>query len=407
MANICFLFETYYTGGLDTYIFELINKWPNEEDHITLYYNGNYDGIDYINTHVARGKFTCLPYNLATAVHIRNRLKAKFGEGKLYWLLSFFVVYGLLLYYILFAYRKLKLSRFDKLMVINGGYPGGNACRGIAISWHLFSGKKCIHNFHNYAVLSSKYQMILENIIDKWLLKSTDRFVSVSNSCVTSLKIRPSFKHITNLKRIYNGINEKESAQPFDIRSKYNLPTDAVVGLILATYEERKGHDFLYQVTKRVLEKGATNFYLVCCGYGDQDDMNRINHLVEQYNIKEHVVLESFKQNSNDYILSSDLLLIASQDFESFGLTAIEGMKYHRPVISTNVGGLKEVICNTQGGYTFEKDDVEGYANQLIELINNKELRQQQGDLGYQRFIRNFTSTRMCQQYCDLLHGKL
>ena len=43
-------------------------------------------------------------------------------------------------------------------------------------------------------------------------------------------------------------------------------------------------------------------------------------------------------------IKGADILLIPSQGFESFGLTAVEGMLNSIPVISTNIGGLPETL---------------------------------------------------------------
>ena len=44
----------------------------------------------------------------------------------------------------------------DRLMVINGGYPGGDSCRAAGISWGIFSGKPhSIHNYHSMVVAPS------------------------------------------------------------------------------------------------------------------------------------------------------------------------------------------------------------------------------------------------------------
>ena len=98
-----------------------------------------------------------------------------------------------------------------------------------------------------------------------------------------------------------------------------------------------------------------------------------------------------------------DLLLIGSQSLESFGLTAIEAMKYHKVVLSTNIGGLKEVILNGEGGFLFNKDDVDGMSSRIVSLIENPDLLGEQANLGFKRYVKNFTAGRVAKDYRALL----
>ena len=56
--------------------------------------------------------------------------------------------------------------------------------------------------------------------------------------------------------------------------------------------------------------------------------MKRVSSYVSQLGLDDYVSLLDFQSNAMEYLVQSDILLIGSQSFESFGLTAIEAMKY-------------------------------------------------------------------------------
>jgi len=79
------------------------------------------------------------------------------------------------------------------------------------------------------------------------------------------------------------------------------------------------------------------------------------------------------KQDAVEELLAiSDLFLIPSQN-ESFGLAALEAMACEVPVISSNIGGLPEVIQHGENGYLFDVGDVTSMANRAIDLLSDDE----------------------------------
>ena len=111
-----------------------------------------------------------------------------------------------------------------------------------------------------------------------------------------------------------------------------------------------------------------------------------------------------FIPNGANLISQSDLLLIGSQSYESFGYTAAEAMIRKIPVVSTNTGGLAEVIKNNDGGFIFNKDDFIGFSDEVLRLLSNKKLRMEIGNRGRERALCLFLSDRMSEEYFNLLN---
>jgi len=391
-------------GGLDTFIIDLLNNWPDRNDELVLICNSSHTAVNLYKKRLVNSNASLVVHDLPMVPEKQAKFIARFGIGLWYKLYSFVIQYSLFVYYLLVSYRILNLKKYDKLMIINGGYPAGPSCRAISIVWGIYKGRKSIHNFHNYAVPPKKIVSILENLIDYFVCKYTYCFVSVSKTCSESIRIRPSISTFTDIIYIYNGINDQVVIPKSRIINELGLKENTLICLMLATYEMRKGHKFLFKAFKKV-STDYPDSVLICCGCGTLSDIKRTNQLVFDLGLENKIHILDYRDDAMELLAQADILLISSQEFESFGLTAIEAMKYKKPIVSTNVGGLSEVIKDNEGGYLFDANDVDGYANKIIELFKDPSLRFDQGELGYKRYIKNFQVKRVAQEYCNLIYN--
>ena len=282
------------------------------------------------------------------------------------------IIYSVL-FPITFLYQIFRLLKFfkkydfDKIMIINGGYPGGDICLAACIAWsQLNPTKKPWINFHNFAL--KKYKIFLLNIykdlIDKFILRSIKGFVSVSKICSKNIKLRKNLKNIKIL-TIYNGHFLKKNKKKFPYKKKFNLPPNSKILLMLAEYDLRKGHKFIIDVMEKINQKNK-NIFLFIFGHGD---INEVNKLVQKSNSSKNIFLNKFNENNFGLISNCDLLVIPSQKYESFGYTAIEAMSLKKPVVSTNCGGLREVIENNITGYVVNKNNPKNFAKKILDLL--------------------------------------
>lgn len=404
MSKICFYLESYYVGGLDTFTIDLLNNWPNKNDELVLICNKSHTAVNLYRKRFLNPNISLVLHDLPMVPEKQNKLIEIFGTGLIYKIFSVALQYTLFIYYVLFSFRILNLKKYDKLMIINGGYPAGPSCRAISIAWGMNTGRKSVHNFHNYAVRPKRIVGLLENLIDRLVCKNTSCFVSVSKSCAASIRNRASISSFDNIKYIYNGINNQILKPNASIKKELSIDESAKICLILATYEKRKGHGFLFEAFKIVTDE-FPNTVLICCGYGTVNELLSMKELVLGMGLEKKIFVLGFRQDAMELLAQADILLIASQEFESFGLTAVEAMKYKKVIVSTNVGGLSEVIKNNEGGYLFDATDLTGYANKTIELLNNPNLRFEQGEFGYNRYIENFQVERVANEYFQLINS--
>ena len=102
-----------------------------------------------------------------------------------------------------------------------------------------------------------------------------------------------------------------------------------------------------------------------------------------------------------EVLVGADLFLLPSAS-ESFGLSALEAMACHVPVIATAVGGLPEVVADGETGYLFPVGDVAAMAEAAIRLLSDDELRTRFGRAGRRRAVELFDQDRVVARYREI-----
>ena len=82
--------------------------------------------------------------------------------------------------------------------------------------------------------------------------------------------------------------------------------------------------------------------------------------------------------------LNSSIFALPSR-FEGFGLVIIEAMSCGLPVVAFNCeNGPRNIVTNKEDGFLVTPFDVEEYAEILLKLVHNEDLRKQIGINAYQ-----------------------
>jgi glycosyltransferase involved in cell wall biosynthesis len=408
MKVVVFIENNQY-GGLDTFCTTLLNNWPDKDDRFVIVCNASHPGHPLLRAAGPDSEFVVhdIPLSWVLSSKVFGFLPASIRR-----LSQPFLRVALMPLQMASLRSLFRKTGGDALLVLNGGFPAGETCRLANIAWAEVSGaaaaRRNIHNFHNFAIPARRGFRWYEHRVDRKLAQAASRFISVSRSCAESLRIRSVFRDDARISAIYNGVVVRPlpaGAVLPDLRRELGIG-DAPMCLILANYEERKGHRFLFQAFAEVARR-LPQAHLVCCGGGSGPEKDGIVAARETLAPGANIHMLSFVPNGNHLIGQADLVVISSQSFESFGLTAVEAMLRGVPVLATRVGGLPEVLGEpATGGYLVGSDDVQGFADRIAGLLADPVLRQRIGAEGKTRATTMFTAERMAREYRDALKGE-
>jgi glycosyltransferase involved in cell wall biosynthesis len=170
-----------------------------------------------------------------------------------------------------------------------------------------------------------------------------------------------------------------------------------IIGSI-GNLRKAKGYEYLLKSIKIITEK-YKNIMFIIAGKGKeyQNLLNMSNNL----NISEYVKFVGFIKEIYSYISFFDILVIPSL-WEGFPVIALEAMAMKKPIVATNSGDIPIIINNGSNGLIVEPKDPSSMANAIIYLLNNPQIRQNMGENGYKKIIKEYTLDKMVQKYAEI-----
>lgn len=177
-----------------------------------------------------------------------------------------------------------------------------------------------------------------------------------------------------NVKCLHNGIaGRKQDAAPV-----VTLRGDGVVNLAyFGAIDDRKGiFDALEAIgEERDYFSGKIRFRI-----GGIGNLQKLNSIVEKYGLQEIVeYLGWIDPAGKEQLLESTDLFVHPSRAESFGISILEAMDFGLPIITTNVGGIPDLVSDGVNGVVVAPGDKPRIREAIIKLINDPLLRSELG----------------------------
>ncbi|MGB5417217.1 glycosyltransferase family 4 protein [Algibacter sp.] len=231
----------------------------------------------------------------------------------------------------------------------------------------------------------------------KYNYKKIEKYICVSKAVaeVTSKRIEDTSKITT----IYNGIrfSNKTTQTDFQLREKFNIsPDKVIVGNIGNHIRAKNLLTFINVINDIVNTKKLKQFHFIQIGDFTKKTQIYLDK-IKEYNLEEYVSLTGFINNASNFIPQFDIFMLTSQ---SEGLPQVinEAFYFKVPVISTNPGGIPEIIKNGYNGFLSEVNDYKDLSNHLVALNANKELRNSFIEKSHNQIINGFSSEVMASK---------
>jgi len=163
---------------------------------------------------------------------------------------------------------------------------------------------------------------------------------------------------------IYNSIkiNEvREKALEFPIVYDHH-PVFSSMGRL----HSRKNYHTLMKIHRRLLDEGLSHAIAVIGGGSEMDNLKK---QAKELDVEKTFLLLDTQTNPYPYIKASDYFVLPSES-ESYPLTIGEVMALSVPIISTDVGGIPEMIDHQKDGYLVNPDESSIYEGMKLFLTH-------------------------------------
>ena len=153
---------------------------------------------------------------------------------------------------------------------------------------------------------------------------------------------------------IYQGTDTKRFQHSEDAWQKaqirYPLPKDAspILGSI-GSFEARKGHLVLFDALQELINSSLPDVHLMMVGDGPDEAM--LKERVKTLELERNVSFFPFTDEPNTIFERLDMTILPSLHKEGLPNVLLESMSMGVPVVSSNIGGVSEIVIEGETGY--------------------------------------------------------
>jgi glycosyltransferase involved in cell wall biosynthesis len=245
--------------------------------------------------------------------------------------------------------------------------------------------------------------------IERYLCKLSDAIIAISeqqkNDLVNKYKIAPAYKvHVIKLGFDLDKFNTGNQEKRQNFREFYNIKDDEVVITITGRLTSIKNHSFFIEAIKLLKKKNLKpKFKVFVVGDGEllealilQVNLAGFSTCIpNDTNYDADVVFTSWRKDIDVVNAGSDIIALTSLN-EGTPVSIIEALASNKAVISTNVGGVKDIIEDEYSGL-LSSMDTQVFADKMGELIINKALRDKLSNNGKKIVLQKYSYTNLVQ----------
>lgn len=318
------------------------------------------------------------------------------------------------------AYTKLKqLIRDFKPDVVHthAAKPGAlgrlaaSAC-GVPAIVHTYHG----HVFHSYFnKLTSSFYINTE----RFLASKSSAIVAISEAqkkeLVEDFKIAPAGKFRViplglDLDRFQQQVAEKRRA----FRDEFGLDEDTIAIGIIGRLVPVKNHSLFLQAIHHVLQNSTRKIKAFIIGDGEtRADLEKgaaalgIPFSVQTDTVHPHpLVFTSWRSDVDTINAGLDIVTLTSFN-EGTPVSLIEAQAANKPIVSTRVGGIGDIVVEGKTALLADLSDPELFCRHLLQLVQDDDLRQTLGSNSQTYVMQRFSYQRLMGDMAELYYQLL
>jgi len=199
---------------------------------------------------------------------------------------------------------------------------------------------------------------------------------------------------------IYNGIKDipDKSQNRDELARELSLSPDFRYIGTISRLEPIKNQTMMINAYDKI-RRDIPRLKLVLIGDGAK--RSDLEQLTKSLGIEQEIVFTGFLDNPQRFISLFEIFLLSSFS-EGTSITLLEAMSLSRPCVVTDVGGNPELVIDEKTASIVPSDDTDSFADSISRLLTDDDKRRAFGNAGRQRFLNNFTATKMIAKYQEL-----
>lgn len=221
-------------------------------------------------------------------------------------------------------------------------------------------------------------------LVDRILSILTEKIIAVSPE-VKDYLIKRGHIPVSKIEVLYNGIDLKPFSdslfrQREKLREEFSFEEDEVIIVSVGRVIIQKSYDILLRVALQLKKTSNKKIRFVIAGNKNTELGEELERKVKEWGLQGVVDLLGVRRDIPRLLIASDIFFMPSR-WEGFCIALIEAMAGGLPAVANNVGVVSsgDSIKNGTSGFIVPNLKESDFADKLLVLIENKDLREKMG----------------------------
>lgn len=222
----------------------------------------------------------------------------------------------------------------------------------------------------------------------KYLIKNTNSIQVDGQKAFQSLKAKFPCLKIFYKPMVPQDIKKFKTADGTAIKKELLKDKEGKILLFVGRLTKQKNIPFLLTCFQKII-KDFSNVRLVIIGEGEKE---RLKDLAKKLNIENKVEwikgVPYFK--IPQYFKAVDIFVLPSL-YEGFPRVLMEAAMAGKPIVSTNVGGIEDIIEDGKNGFVINQGNEKNFVEKVLFLLQNPTIAQRMGEKGQEIMETKFS----------------
>lgn len=266
------------------------------------------------------------------------------------------------------------------------------------------------HVFHSYF---GSFKTFIYKSVERFLSRITTAVITISPQqqneiCNIHRVVDIDKTHVIPLGFELGRFDNNNDRRRKKFRTTYSLEEEEVAIAIVGRLVPIKNHPLLIRAVSAIKKKKIRLFIV-----GDGPEKLHLQALCDDLhlpyiggNAEQKVHFIGWHTQVEEILPGFDLVALSS-DNEGTPVSLIEAQAAKLPVVSTDVGGVSDIVQHGETGLIVSSKDLDAFTAALALLSDDKELRKKMGEAGQKSVLQAFSRERLANDVSALYRSLL
>lgn len=278
-----------------------------------------------------------------------------------------------------------------------------------------------VHTYHGH-VFHSYFNSFKTNVfikLERYLARKTNAIIAISEQqkkeLVQEFRIAPEEKfHVIPLGLDLDAFATNQEKKRKKFRAEFGLADDEIAIGIIGRLVPIKNHELFLKAVAHVLHQSDKKIKAFIIG--DGETRSHLEKMAQQLGLSfatekssphaHPLVFTSWRGDVDVVMAGLDIVALTSFN-EGTPVSLIEAQAANKPIVSTRVGGISDIVLEGKTALLADVQDEESFADHLLQLVQNDSLRCYLGGSGRPHVIERFSYQRLVHDITELYYQLL